>query len=113
MTTAETAKILSVLTVAFPTAYRNLPDSDVKSTIMLWDRFFGEESYEDVNAAIMNLIAHRVSGFAVTIGEVNEELEKIKQKRLSIQRSIAARKDLDRLLEKLSEGKENGRCLKA
>lgn len=77
MTNNETLMILSVLKAAYPHSYKDMTKKDGEALVMLWQRMFSDESYEEVNAAISALIATRKEGYSPTVGEVKDQLQKL------------------------------------
>lgn len=73
----ETIKILATLKAAYPGSYRGMTARDAEAMIELWSRMFAE-SYADVNAAVAALISTRTVGFSPTVGEVKDQLQKLR-----------------------------------
>ena len=77
MTTDETTKILATLKAAYPHSFRDLTRRDAEAMIDLWTVMFDADGYEEVNAAVIALIATRTVGFSPTVGEVKEKLRSL------------------------------------
>lgn len=80
MTTDETTKILATLKAAYPHSFRDLTRRDAETMIELWAAMFAADSYEEVNAAVVALIATRTVGFSPTVGEVKAKLNSLTAK---------------------------------
>lgn len=78
MDRTQTIKILAVLKAAYPHAFKDMTKADGEAMLSLWGQMFAEESYEQVNAAVAALIAVRKEGFSPTIGEVKEQIYKLR-----------------------------------
>lgn len=90
MTHQETSQILSILKAAYPDFYKGLSKNDAYGIINLWQRQFKDEPAEIVIAAVESLIATRTVRFPPVIGEVKEELQKLRQpKRMTEQEAWA------------------------
>ena len=73
----ETIKILATLKAAYPGSFRDVTASDAEAMIELWSRMFAE-SYAEVNAAVAALISTRTVGYSPTVGEVKDQLQKLR-----------------------------------
>lgn len=78
MTSEEVKEILAILKAAYPHSYQTLTKRDANAMINLWARQFAGESQDAVIAAVENLIATRTAGFSPTIGEVKEQLHRLR-----------------------------------
>ncbi len=76
MTREETIKVLSVIKVAFPNAYRDIKKQEAENTILLWQESFKNEDGSDV----MRIVKGWINGskFPPVIADIkNELLEKV------------------------------------
>ena len=73
----QTTSVLSVLKAAYPHAFQNMSKADAEAMLNLWAMMFADESYEEVNAALVSLIASRTVGYSPTVGEVKEQIRKL------------------------------------
>jgi hypothetical protein len=80
MTIEETLMILAVLKAAYPHAFKGMTRKDGEAMAQLWLRQFETESYAEVDAAVNALIATRTAGYTPTIGEVKEQIQRIRKK---------------------------------
>lgn len=71
MNKKETAKILSQITVAYPT-FEN--GRKMAETVDLWQRIFSDETFTDVESALIQFIENDTRGFAPVIGNIKEIL---------------------------------------
>lgn len=78
MDRTETIKILAVLKAAYPHAFKDMTKIDAEAMLSLWGRMFRDNSYAEVNTAIAALISTRTVGYSPTIGEVKEQILKLK-----------------------------------
>ena len=78
MTRNETAKILAVLKAAYPHAFKDITKVDAEAMLNLWTRQLERESMTEVSVAVDALIATRTDGYSPTIGEIKEQLRKLK-----------------------------------
>lgn len=78
MNRQQTTTILAILKAAYPHAFKDMTTEDAKIMINLWEQMFTEEPYEEVNAAVKALIATRTEGYTPTIGEVKEQIARLK-----------------------------------
>ena len=75
MNKQEATKLLALIKIAYPTAYRDMGDVSTKATVNMW-----QVSFPDVPYALMeNAFNHfrMVSKFPPTVAEIVEELRKI------------------------------------
>lgn len=68
MNAEETAKVLAVLTVAYP----NLADDKARERVNLWHAMFADEPYSLVYSAVQQFIATDTKGYAPAIGQIKE-----------------------------------------
>ena len=78
MTKKEVVMVLAVLKSAYPHSFKELSADDNVAMVNLWERQFANEDAKIVSAAIDSLISIRTVGYSPTIGEVKEEIRKIK-----------------------------------
>lgn len=78
MNIEQTAMVLSVLKAAYPHAFKDMSKKDGEAMLNLWAGMFAEDSYAEVNSAVGALIATRTAGYSPTVGEVKEQLHRLK-----------------------------------
>lgn len=78
MNNSETKQILSILRAAYPHSFKDLTRADAETMIALWERQFAEEDARAVTAAVESLIATRTAGYTPTIGEVKEQMHRLR-----------------------------------
>lgn len=78
MNREEVIQTLMILKAAYPGSFQNVTKADGKATIELWLRQFASDDPKIVGAAIDNLIASRTVGYSPTIGEIKEQMHKLK-----------------------------------
>lgn len=79
MTRQETGEIMAILKVAYPHSFKDISVSDGVAMLNLWTMMFEADSKEDVHAAVKALIATRTDGYSPTIGEVKEQMQKLRK----------------------------------
>lgn len=78
MTKKEAMLILATLRAAFPQAYANYTQADTEAAVNLWTEMFDGDTGAEVSAAVKALIATRTNSFPPAIGEVKEQLYKLR-----------------------------------
>ena len=78
MTTEEIRMMLAVLKQAYPHSYKDMTEEDVRGTVKLWKMMFEREDAAIVNQAVVSLLSTRTVGYTPVIGEICEEIRKIK-----------------------------------
>ena len=78
MNNSEIKQILSILRAAYPHSFKDLTRADAETMIALWERQFAEEDARTVTAAVESLISCRTAGYTPTIGEVKEQIHKLR-----------------------------------
>lgn len=76
MDQVETAKVMSLLSAAYPYFYSKQTRDEKTDALMLWSDMFTEEPLEVVLVAIKSLIANH-SDFPPTIADVKKEYQRI------------------------------------
>lgn len=79
MSIEETLMILAVLKAAYPHAFKGMTRKDGEAMAHLWQRQFEAETYIEVDAAVNALISTRTAGYSPTIGEVKEQIQRIRK----------------------------------
>ena len=79
MSIEETLMILAVLKAAYPHAFKGMTRKDGEAMALLWQRQFESEPYAEVDAAVNALISTRTAGYSPTIGEVKEQIQRIRK----------------------------------
>lgn len=74
MTLQETAKVLAIITEVYPNFAK---DRNIRNTAEIWARFFEDEPYQAVEAAVMQYIATDTKGFAPSIGQIKSALHTV------------------------------------
>ena len=80
MTREETAQTLAILKAAYPHAFKGMTRPDADAMLNLWALQFQTEPPEIVNVAVNALIATRTVGYSPTIGEVKEQIIKLRHR---------------------------------
>lgn len=70
MTKQETAKILSVIKLAYPHSFNSLTNAEMPMLVDLWHDQFTEYTYHDVDMALRAFISTSEGGYAPTIGQI-------------------------------------------
>ena len=78
MNREQVLQMLSILKAAYPHSFQKLGKRDADSLVALWERQFSEEEPQAVSAAIDSLIATRPVGYSPTIGEIKEQLHRLR-----------------------------------
>lgn len=73
MTREETIKVLSILKVAYPNAYRGMTKQEGLAVVALWSMQFADTPSEVVTMALHKLISKNT--FAPTIAEIKEKIK--------------------------------------
>lgn len=76
MTKKETAKIMTLMGIAYPQYYRNMRKEEAEAVIDLWAEMFADDSLESVTIAIKGFIEGDEKGFPPQIGAVKAMLRK-------------------------------------
>lgn len=78
MTKLEAAKVAKLLSIAYPTYYRNMKNDEAEILIDLLAESFANNSLNEVSAAIKNFIATDTKGYPPVIGAIKREIHKSK-----------------------------------
>ena len=78
MNRKEVTQILSVLKAAYPHSFKDMTKLDGEALVNLWARQFAEEDPAAVSAAVNALISTRTTGYSPTIGEVKDQLHRLR-----------------------------------
>lgn len=78
MNRKEVTQILSVLKAAYPHSFKDMTKLDGETLVNLWTRQFAEEDPAAVSAAVEALIATRTAGYSPTIGEIKDQLHRLR-----------------------------------
>lgn len=81
MDNQEVKELLSVLKAAYPMFYKGIGRKEAFGIVNLWQMMFADDAASEVAMAVKSLIATRVSNFPPNIGEVKDELEKMRHPR--------------------------------
>lgn len=75
MNKAEATKLLALIKIAYPTAYRDMDDISKKATVNMWQVSFPDVPYALMESAFNHF--RMVSKFPPTVAEMVEELRKM------------------------------------
>ena len=75
MTKQEAAKLLSLIKLSYPTAYRDIDKETANATVMMWASSFPDVPYQIMEMAFNHF--RMVSKFPPTVAEMVEELKHI------------------------------------
>ena len=75
MNKQEAVKLLALIKVAYPTAYRDMDDASKKATVNMWQMSFPDVPYGIMEQAFNHF--RMVSKFPPTVAEMVEELKRI------------------------------------
>ena len=75
MNKQEAVKLLALIKIAYPTAYRDMDEASKKATVNMWQMSFPEVPYPILEQAFNHF--RMVSKFPPTVAEMVEELRKI------------------------------------
>lgn len=90
MDQGETSVILGYLENVYQSFYRGASEKDKFTAINIWQEQFADDPAMEVYAAVKSLVATRTVGYPPVIGEVKEELQKLRQpKRMTEQEAWA------------------------
>lgn len=73
MTLEETIKLLALIKLAYPNAYKDIDKDSQLATVNLWHRVFGNTQFQIVQIALEHYI--KGSKFPPTIADIIEELQ--------------------------------------
>jgi hypothetical protein len=72
LTIEETSKILTVVRVFYPAFYKNTSIEEAESFVSAWAEMFADVPYSLVGAAVKTYIATDTTGYAPTVGKIND-----------------------------------------
>ena len=75
MNKQEAVKLLALIKIAYPTAYRDMDDASKKATVNMWQMSFPDTPYQIMEQAFNHF--RMVSKFPPTVAEMVEELKRI------------------------------------
>lgn len=75
MNKQEATKLLALIKIAYPTAYRDMDEASKKATVNMWQMSFADMPYPIMEQAFSHF--RMVSKFPPTVAEMVEELKKI------------------------------------
>lgn len=75
MNKQEAVKLLALIKVAYPTAYRDMDDASKKATVNMWQMSFADVPYPIMEQAFSHF--RMVSKFPPTVAEMVDELKNI------------------------------------
>jgi hypothetical protein len=74
MTKQETAKILSVIKLAYPHSFKDLSKSEMPMMVELWHDQFKGDTYHDVDIAVRAFISTSKDGYPPSIGQIKASM---------------------------------------
>ena len=78
MNRSETSAILTILKTAYPQFYRGIDVKEAERTVSLWHEMFKDDPFDVVAVAVKAMIASRTNTFPPNIGEIKEEIAKMR-----------------------------------
>ena len=78
MNRSETSAILTILKTAYPQFYRGIDVKEAERTVSLWHEMFKDDPVDIVAVAVKAMIASRTNTFPPNIGEIKEEIAKMR-----------------------------------
>lgn len=72
MTKQETLKIINVLMSYYPDTFKELTDEQTTTFIEIWHKSFTDNSYKEVQAAVLDFIQCSTDSFMPKIGKIKE-----------------------------------------
>lgn len=72
MTKQETLKIINVLMSYYPDTFKGLTDEQTTTFIEIWHKSFTDNSYKEVQAAVLDFIQCSTDSFMPKIGKIKE-----------------------------------------
>lgn len=75
MNKQEAVKLLALIKIAYPTAYRDMDEASKKATVNMWQMSFPDVPYGIIEQAFNHF--RMVSKFPPTVAEMVEELKRI------------------------------------
>lgn len=66
----ETIKILTVIKLTYPNAFKRTNADDFRMMIDAWNTVFAEYNYEDVNTGLLSFMRTDTSGFPPSVGQI-------------------------------------------
>lgn len=96
MTREESIKLLALIKVAYPTAYKDMDDATKRATVAMWHSTFLNMPYAIMELAFENF--RRYSKFPPTVADMFDEIENLYHKSLSdlFQARVCGDKELER-----------------
>ena len=79
MNKQESATLLAVLKVAYPSFYAKQSEQDIRAAVALYAELFADDDPREVAAAVKSLISSRASTFPPVIGEIKAKLGEIRE----------------------------------
>lgn len=75
MNTTEAAKLLALIKLAYPTAYKGYTEADAQATAIMWQQAFPHLQYRVAEIALRRHI--KSSKFAPTVADIVEQLKAV------------------------------------
>lgn len=115
VTREESIKLLALIKVAYPTAYKDMDDATKRATVAMWHSTFQNVQYTIMELAFENF--RRYSKFPPTVADMFDEIEKLYSRSLSdlFHAKICGDKELERrcqfVMEQTSAYRGNDRAI--
>ena len=79
MNSAETAKILAVITASYPSHFSGYSKSQLDNLLMAWTMVMEDYTYEQASAGLKAYLASETKGFPPSPGQVIDCIQKIRK----------------------------------
>ena len=79
MTRTEVNEMLAILKAAYPHSFKDMTKADATAMLNLWARMFEADDRMEVSAAVDALISTRTTGYSPTVGEVKEQMQRLRK----------------------------------
>lgn len=99
MNKQESTKLLALIKIAYPTAYRDMDEASKKATVNMWHMSFSDVPYAIMEQAFNHF--RMVSKFPPTVAEMVEELKNINAQATEgalLQKCIGDKETMDRYM---------------
>jgi hypothetical protein len=72
MTEKETLKIVNALMSYYPDTFKDMSDEQTKTFVWIWNKSFLDNSYKEVQAAVMDFIQNSTDSFMPKVGQIKQ-----------------------------------------
>lgn len=79
MNRQETGELMAILKAAYPHSFKDITFEDGVAMLNLWTQMFADDDPAEVSAAVKALISTRSAGYSPTIGEVKEQMMRLRK----------------------------------